>query len=408
MKKLYQDEQWLWEQYWEKELSLSETARLASCEIRTISRWFKKYNIPRRTLSQMAALRDEKRYQDRIYRNKEWLYKQYWKENLGIAQIAKKANAGQGTIVRWMDIYKIPRRHERLDEKWRIKQLEKKRKLRRNSAHYMERNRTKKWMDSNWLYEQYWQKGLSLSQVGSLCNVDAMTIRNWMIKFNMPRRTKTENGLIINLGGPYRNGGWLRQKYLDECLSPRAIADICGVGKTAIDDWIERFDIKKRGLSEAIRLALPKSTARRNMYNEDWRRKNAEATRAAWKRGAYDNLTMFFGSPTSIEIKTSAALDTANILHQSQYRPNGCSFIFDEFISPDLLLEIHGDYWHGNPTVYSSLDLDEIQRKQIKKDAKKANWAEENGYHLVILWEREIKELGAWPLLRSRLPGIFV
>jgi len=32
-------------------------------------------------------------------------------------------------------------------------------------------------------------------------------------------------------------------------------------------------------------------------------------------------------------------------------------------------------------------------------DAEKAQWAEENGYELMEIWEHEIKERGAWAII---------
>lgn len=97
-------------------------------------------------------------------------------------------------------------------------------------------------------------------------------------------------------------------------------------------------------------------------------------------------------SPTSIELALAAALDICGIEHTSQYRPDGYSKIYDEFVPPNMLIEAHGNYWHGPKCL-------ENQRR----DAEKAAWAEENGYHLVIIWEHEIKERGAWALVHERV-----
>jgi len=117
------------------------------------------------------------------------------------------------------------------------------------------------------------------------------------------------------------------------------------------------------------------------VFTEEWCRKNSESTKAAHARGAYDGV---FQSPTSIEIQIAAALDTICIEHESQYRPEGYSRIFDEFVPPNTLLEIQGDYWHGPE-----------RPDNQERDAEKATWAAENGYELIVIWEHEIKERGA-------------
>lgn len=120
-----------------------------------------------------------------------------------------------------------------------------------------------------------------------------------------------------------------------------------------------------------------------------WRQRMSEVSKARWARGIYDGV---FQSPTSIEVAVAAALDAHDIAHVPQFRPEGCRFIFDEFIFPGLLLETNGTYWHGPE-----------HPKQQERDIVKAAWADEHGYHLVVIWEHEIKERGAWSLIHERV-----
>jgi hypothetical protein len=122
---------------------------------------------------------------------------------------------------------------------------------------------------------------------------------------------------------------------------------------------------------------------------EEYHQNMSEVRRVAWVEGVYDGC---FRSPTSIEIEVAGVLDACGIEHRSQYRPDGYSRIYDEFVAPDILIEVQGDYWHGP-------ERPEVQ----ERDVEKAVWAEGNGYHLVVMWEHEIRELGAWPLVRNRV-----
>lgn len=125
-----------------------------------------------------------------------------------------------------------------------------------------------------------------------------------------------------------------------------------------------------------------------------------EINKAMWKNGVFDDV---FQSPTSIEIALAKALDVLKISHQSQYRPDGYSKVYDEFVFPNIFVEAHGDYWHGNPMFYAVGDLDERQQVRRKSDVEKAAWAKENGYHLVIMWECEINENGAETLVSNHV-----
>lgn len=53
-----------------------------------------------------------------------------------------------------------------------------------------------------------------------------------------------------------------------------------------------------------------------------------------------------------------------------------------------ILLEVHGDYWHGNPSIYS--DFNTIQKRTMEKDIIKKQIAEKYGYKIYYIWEQQI------------------
>jgi G:T-mismatch repair DNA endonuclease (very short patch repair protein) len=70
-----------------------------------------------------------------------------------------------------------------------------------------------------------------------------------------------------------------------------------------------------------------------------------------------------------------------------------------DFLFPELriVLEVNGDYWHGNPLLYKSGDIINSVYGKIKvdvlweKDRKKREFAENRGYRVIYLWESEMK-----------------
>jgi transposase-like protein len=52
----------------------------------------------------------------------------------------------------------------------------------------------------------------------------------------------------------YRNENWLREQYLEERLSMSDIAERCGVVKSTIRDWMDKFDIERRDSGETLHL----------------------------------------------------------------------------------------------------------------------------------------------------------
>lgn len=130
------------------------------------------------------------------------------------------------------------------------------------------------------------------------------------------------------------------------------------------------------------------------MASPDVRHNLSKKAKARWASGHYD--TCFFKHPTKIEAEVYTALEICGIEYQAEYRPPNCCFVYDVFISPNILIEAHGDYWHGP-------DHPENQAR----DAEKAKWAREKDYILIVVWEREIKEQGAWSLLHERILPLF-
>ena len=72
--------------------------------------------------------------------------------------------------------------------------------------------------------------------------------------------------------------------------------------------------------------------------------------------------------------------------------PNNRYYRFDGYcISTNTVYEYHGDYWHGNPTIYDPNDINktigksygELYRKTIERE----NYIRSLGYNLVVRWE---------------------
>lgn len=53
--------------------------------------------------------------------------------------------------------------------------------------------------DKSWLVQKYWDESLSMRQIAQLVNIDHSLIRYWMDKFNIPCRTRSQ-ALTLNNG----------------------------------------------------------------------------------------------------------------------------------------------------------------------------------------------------------------
>lgn len=57
----------------------------------------------------------------------------------------------------------------------------------------------------------------------------------------------------------------------------------------------------------------------------------------------------------------------------------------------NMIIEVDGDYWHGNPQRYSKEQLNQRQKKQREMDELRTEELLERGYKVIRLWEDEIK-----------------
>lgn len=94
---------------------------------------------------------------------------------------------------------------------------------------------------------------------------------------------------------------------------------------------------------------------------------------------------------TSIERFVEECLKKSNIIFEKQFklRKFKCDFYLPEL---NLILETNGDYWHANPKIYSELDFDQVQRKNLARDERKFKEAQEKGFNIVYIWESEIRD----------------
>jgi len=64
--------------------------------------------------------------------------------------------------------------------------------------------------NKDWLRHQYWEEGFSISRIAGICNTCTATIRRWMKKFNIKRRTISE--AIRGKNHPNWKGGKIRMR----------------------------------------------------------------------------------------------------------------------------------------------------------------------------------------------------
>ena len=90
-------------------------------------------------------------------------------------------------------------------------------------------------------------------------------------------------------------------------------------------------------------------------------------------------------------------MDKLNISHTRQLHVGRKIFDF-HILNTNILIEVNGDFWHGNPRKYKENDILHHPFKSVvakdlwEKDKKKKILAENKGYEIVYIWEDEINE----------------
>ena len=99
---------------------------------------------------------------------------------------------------------------------------------------------------------------------------------------------------------------------------------------------------------------------------------------------------------TWIEIFIKDILISLNIEFEEQVyvyyinEKNQKRYFIADFIIGNKIIEVNGDYWHGNPRIFNNESLDSRQREKVKKDIYKKSKLEELGFSVHYIWEYDI------------------
>lgn len=103
----------------------------------------------------------------------------------------------------------------------------------------------------DWLYSKYITEQLSTTDIASLLGCNFSTIANWLHKLGIPARTRDEGAKLKIQRRPYMDEAWLRDKYCGELLSTDEIATLINVDPETIRYWMIKLGIERRSLPEA-------------------------------------------------------------------------------------------------------------------------------------------------------------
>lgn len=90
---------------------------------------------------------------------------------------------------------------------------------------------------------------------------------------------------------------------------------------------------------------------------------------------------------TKPELKMKGILNELTIPFEHQFRLKNHLFDF-RILNTNIIIEVDGDYWHGNPKKFKKLS--KIQKEQKQKDIKNEELAKVNNFVLLRFWQNDI------------------
>ena len=119
------------------------------------------------------------------------------------------------------------------------------------------------------------------------------------------------------------------------------------------------------------------------------------STKAIKHRLSFLKLKRSMPQKTSIEVVVEDILKRLNVDYiYNEIIPNSSYNFRPDFRVENykIIIEVHGDYWHGNSNIYSKDKLNEIQIIAIEKDMIKKEVYEKLGYTVFVVWEEDLRE----------------
>lgn len=147
-----------------------------------------------------------------LYKKEAYLREQYIENGRSMHDIAQQWDTQDGSVHSWLEKYGIEAR---------------------SRSEARTDGDVTKLHDRDWLYTQYINKERNGPEIADECGVCTDTVYTWLEKHGIDRRDvaiSKANGDIQKA----RDKQWLKKKYIDEGCSTRAIAEICGVAKSAV------------------------------------------------------------------------------------------------------------------------------------------------------------------------------
>lgn len=190
----------------------------------TVQKWMDRCDIEPREMTVAKTEGDIDRLRDG-----EWLRAQYCDREQSMSEIASKCDVSLNAVKTWLDRHGITQR---------------------SLSEEMADGEVTKLHDEEWLRTQYVDKERSMGDIGDGCGVSISAVGGWLDRHGIERRGPSEAQADGDIT-PLKDPEWLRAQYWNNGRTATEIADELGVYGSAVNRWLDRHGIEKKGQSVA-------------------------------------------------------------------------------------------------------------------------------------------------------------
>jgi hypothetical protein len=240
------------------------------------------------------------------------------------------------------------------------------------------RNAIEQLLSEEFLYKEYIVEKHSIPELSQQTGVSIATIHRRLVKLGINRsieesctvsnkQTKSRNTQIAKYGSPH---------------------NFCKSHPSRIK-WQERLK-EQEGITNVFQREDVKNKIRNSLL-QNYGVENPALITTSRGKNSYSSIHKEL-------VDELIKLEIIIKIEKKIAKRNGYYWLFDIFIQPDLLVEMNGDYWHGNPRIYKDTDLilkgsskEQTVKDKRYQDTLKYQAAKEAGYRVLVIWEYDWK-----------------
>lgn len=250
------------------------------------------------------------------------------------------------------------------------------------------------------------RKEILIQKYGHIADLSKLQPRSWYYKFGLkhckPKQVsyRQDVELLLEKLGNVSLKDYLFELYIEKEKSSGDISKIITkefdieVTPAQVQNWLKLCEIPVRTTKEHVRLRWDKPEERQKAAEktrqffqtpegEKVRIKLSKWNAEVWgKKYAVSKLERLFAEQFLIGI---------NYKCQKQFvLPNKKRVVADFYVDGKVI-EIQGDYWHWNPSIYHDEPEDIRVIKTLQRDKLKQQFYKERGIPVLYIWEYDIK-----------------